>query len=71
VSSPHRGQDAGRLGDPGILAHASDQVTGAIQTEGTDAILTSRGLVPADLEIRLRADISSRLPVLVCYGAAV
>src|SRR6476620_4276688 len=39
--------------------------------EATDAILAARGLVPADLDIRLRADASSRVPVLVCYGAAV
>ena len=28
-------------------------------------------LAPTDLEIRLHADASSRLPVLVCYGAAM
>ena len=71
MSSPDSGQHTGRLGDSGIRAHGSDQVTVATQTGATDAILTARGLVPADLEIRLRADASSRLPVLVCYGAAV
>ena len=69
MSAPHPAQRT-QPGEPRI-PEDFDRVTSSIQTEATDAIVAARGLAPADLEIRLRADASSRLPVLVCYASAV
>ena len=55
---------------PGDASSGAD-VVGRLTRHEVEAVAGSRGLAPADLEIRLRADASSRNAVLALFAVAI
>jgi len=56
---------------PTFPGPSSSSPDGGLRAGEVDAVAASRGLAPADLEVRLRADASSRRAVLTLFAVAI